>query len=125
MATSNAGQQRPFAHARNATVFSFSFDTNGTASPDGLSDPGGVVSAMTWSSTGVLIATLTHRYAKIHATASLDTAINHVLVGPIVEGGAAANTITITTTDDADVHAVGDTTNVKIFVTGVAYGNTT
>jgi|2_EtaG_2_1085320.scaffolds.fasta_scaffold04122_4 hypothetical protein len=124
MTTSEKGQYRPYAGARGLTIASFRFDTNNGSAADGLEDPGGVVSAMTYSATGQEIATLKRRYKRIFAHAISDDGDT---VGEVeVDASAsatAANTVTVSTWSDADPQVALATNNVKITVFLHLYDN--
>ena len=122
MAVGRTGSHPARGMGRDCTVFAFEFDTNGTSAPDGLVDPGGVVSAMTYSATGNHVATLNDRYVMLAAVASHDDAdaIGELEVR-VSDGTSAANTITIQTWSDADPQVAATSTNLHVTVLCMAY----
>jgi len=117
MTVSDKGQYRPYSHARGLTVASFRFDTNNGSAADGLEDPGGIVSGMTYAATGQEIATLKRRYKRIFAYAITDDGDTVGEVEADVSASpSAANTITVSTWSDAAPQVALKTNNVKITV---------
>ena len=121
MATNPLGQYPVRCPGRNATVFSFSFDTANTAAPDGLIDPCDVINgAGVRTAQGRLTFTLNDRYKVLHVTCNLETTITYTSqVSAVVDGTAAANTIEIATVDEA--LALQDTNNLTVHVQVFAY----
>ena len=99
MATTSRGMYRPYAHARGATVGSFNFTlpAGAAANPTSIDDPGGFVQSVVYNGTGgQYLVTLKRRYSRIQGQATgVGTAEPLVNCGPIVAGGAAANTLLV------------------------------
>ena len=90
------------AHSRdrNYTNAHVRFTTNNTSNPDGVEDEDSVLAAtspLVYSATGIVTVTLRERWRKIVAFATIadTTAGSTVRQDAVVEGTAAANTVTL------------------------------
>jgi len=125
MANNPLGQYPVRSPGRNPTVASFQFDTANTAAPDGLVDPCGIVNgAGVRTSQGLLTFTLNDRWTVLHATCNLETTATYLAqVADVVRGLSAANTVVVTTLDEA--LAAQDTNNLTVNVVVVGYPSAT
>lgn len=121
MSRNRLGQYPVKAHMRELVVGSFSFVTNTSNAPDGLVDPGDwIKGAGVHTSTGLYTFTLNDRYALLKCVCNLETTATYdAQIATVVQGMAAANTIVITTLDEAI--AAADTNDLTCTVQIFAY----
>jgi len=82
------------------------FETNGAGAPDGLVDPGNIVSTVTRTAASTFLVTLRDRWTRIGAMASFEEPDAEICkVTAKVVGHAAANTITVMVVTEALVVA--------------------
>ena len=116
MGNGQKGQARAYTYDTGMSVGMFRFDTAGASAPDGLEDPNGIVNGQgTYSATGQYIFTMTYRHQTVMAVVSSDEGTEH-FTATVVDGLAAANTITLKAFDDADVHTAVASDNTKVTV---------
>lgn len=104
MTTSQMGTPGQFPVRTNATqqmTGALRFQCNNTSDPAAANtiDPGGVVSSIVYSATGIQTITLAKRWKRVMAIAqALDTTGTVIAkVTAVVEGSSAANTIVLQT----------------------------